>query len=430
MCSISLIVSGEIIQMYCATVHESDKISEKDKADALSKNVTLIGAKLPVGTKKVDFMDLDIHPASYYQSLCDLDVTHIIGHVPNLANGAINIRDMFCIPDDLADLDDSNDKEQVPENIDDIEHPEESDHSDDVEEDLPPKIVLFVHDLPRDDHGDTDHETLTRWLKEADTVISLGRGIYNEVEGELANVDEPPDHFEYIPDCPLDFLTIKGKVPTDNVPKATKQILLFTGERKDSIGQKIDFNLAVRSSLVAADQLEQQSNPEQSLRTQLVITTVHPSDKEAWEHQIKQLKEMDQERCLLQTKVQCIQDEKSLRSVLQRASLAIVPLKHSANVLGLEALMAAYASVPVLTSQNAGLAIILDGYHHLKSIVCDTTGNMQKDITIWSGNICRKIKNPMESHKEANEIRTKILMDTTTALSHIKFIETITGKTS
>ena len=373
-------------------------------------------------------MDLDIHPASYYQSLYDIDVTHIICHVPHLANGAINIRDMFCNTDDSDDLNDSDDAEEVPDDPeDDAEHPEDSDHSDDVEDLLPPKIVLFVHDLPRDDHGDTDQETLTRWLKEADTVISLGRGIYNEIERELGNIEEPPDHFEYIPDCPLKFLTVKPKVPADNIPKGMQQILLFTGERKKLIEQKIDFNLAVGSSLKAASELQLQSNNKQSLKTQLVVVTVHPTDKEAWEHEIKQLREVDAGRTLLQTNVKCIRDEDSLKDILQRASLAIVPLKHSANILGLEALLAAYASVPVLASTNSGLAVILDEYHHLKSIVDDTTGNLETDIDKWYGNICRKILKPMEARKEANEIRTKVLMDTTIALSHIKFIETITG---
>ncbi len=378
--------------MYCAIGEKNDQIPENDKTDAKRRNVTLIGATLPFGAKEVDLSCLDIYPAACYQELYELcsDVTHVIGHIPNLANGAINIRNMF----------------------EDFDNP-------------PPQVVLVVHDLPIDDDGDVDQEELTNWLSEADTVISIGHGVYNEIEAELGNIDDPPCHFEYIPDCPASFLAIKSKEPVDNIPKGMQQILLFTGERKELVEQKIDFNLAIQSTLKAAAQLQLQTNISQSLKTQLVIVTVHPSDKDAWESEIKEIKERDVIKSPLQTKVQCIQDEGALKNILQRASLAIVPLKSSANILGLEALFAAYASVPVLASSNAGLAFILDEYHHLRSIVDDPPGNQER----WAGSICQKILQPKEARKEANKIRLKILMNTTMALSHIKFIETITGKT-
>ena len=138
---------GKKIKITCAVVEEETNIKDDEREDAEKYKVKLQGAKQPRGPReKPNIKWLDSSAGTYYPDLVRKSkYDFIIGHIPYLANGPLNIRDLYS---------ESEDK---------------------------PKVILMIHDLPRTADGETDEDTLLEWLSEADVVFSVGK----EVEAEI-----------------------------------------------------------------------------------------------------------------------------------------------------------------------------------------------------------------------------------------------------
>ena len=131
------------IKITCAVVEE-DRVIKKDQIeDAEKYKVELRGAKQPRGpNKKPNVEWLDSNASTYYlDSIGEKSYDFIIGHVPYLANGPLNIRDFL--------------QKFFTESK--------------------PEVILMIHNLPKTLDGDTDEESLLEWLSEADVIFSVGR---------------------------------------------------------------------------------------------------------------------------------------------------------------------------------------------------------------------------------------------------------------
>ena len=109
--------------MHCALLKEENQITNEERQEAIRCNVkTLFGAKPPKGKKFINLDSMNCHPANYYGHMRDQceDVTHIISHVPDYLYAPFNIKESLFgrKPPDLA-----------------------------------PKIILVVHDLPKEFRG-------------------------------------------------------------------------------------------------------------------------------------------------------------------------------------------------------------------------------------------------------------------------------------
>ena len=83
---------GLKIHMTCAVLQEDGKINEADVKDAAKHNVKLRGVKLPRGIENIPTVEeINSMISTYYKHLAQTEKFHfIIGHIPYLADGALN----------------------------------------------------------------------------------------------------------------------------------------------------------------------------------------------------------------------------------------------------------------------------------------------------------------------------------------------------
>ncbi len=170
-----LISGHDKLKIHCAVIGEKESLSEQDLEDATKLNVSLVGACLPRGVHPNQAVPeiswLDLQTASYYRHLTKIGkVDFIIGHIPYLANGALNIRDLL------------------------------------LEKGQSPKVVLIAHSLPKTEKGVVDESLLTEWLNAAGLVLSVDCEIADKIGKYLEKLDKAqPPNKAYLPGNSMDL---------------------------------------------------------------------------------------------------------------------------------------------------------------------------------------------------------------------------------
>ncbi len=87
---------GKGVKIHCAVVEEEGKIPQKDREDSKKHSVSLVGAKTPLfHRKKPELAWLDEYSAKYYRYIAkEIRPDYVIGHVPYLAGGALDIKEL------------------------------------------------------------------------------------------------------------------------------------------------------------------------------------------------------------------------------------------------------------------------------------------------------------------------------------------------
>lgn len=138
--------------------------------------MTLGGVKLPRGIDKIPtWAEINGTATLHYHHLALTQTfDFIIGHIPYMANGTLNLKD-YC--KSLGTLS---------------------------------KAILFVHSLPRTRENDIHEEVLLEWLKDAEVVFSIGENVKSDIDLYIKCLKETerPVHKMYVPRCPADLLTI------------------------------------------------------------------------------------------------------------------------------------------------------------------------------------------------------------------------------
>ena len=244
---------GKKIKITCAVVEEEKNITGDQREEAAKYKVNLKGAKQPRGPRKQPNIEwLDNITAAYYLDLVrENPFDFIIGHVPYLANGPLNLRDL-C-------------PEAKPK----------------------PKVILMIHDFPRTTEGDIDDDTLLDWLSEADVVFSVGKEVEAEVFSAIASLppEVKPIHKLYIPSYPLELFNIHRANVKGNKVQGTQNITMMTGNRKDLEIGGIDFPVAVASISGASRHILEFDG----LKTNFVMMTDIKEDKAEWRKEFKEL---------------------------------------------------------------------------------------------------------------------------------------------
>ena len=370
------------IRMYYALLQEERSIQAVDRKDAEKFNVSLVGAEQPIGKKSpLDFDAMNIYAGSFYQHLdsqCK-DVTHIIGHVPRLSYAPVNFKKTLF-------------------------RKSEGDE---------PKIVLVIHDLPKDSDGNIVEDDAEELFSSANLLLSLGKQMYLAVEKILRTMNGKPTHMCYMPSPPVELLQIPIPESVNNHVQGLQNILL---NGSDFIN--INFDLAVKSTIKASDVIFQNATQKDhvSVALQVIKDPMCTKDlKTRFEH-IK--KEADARYKKLQFSQETVLNKLKMTKILQRSNLCIFPAINESTVLGLEALMAAYSGTPVLVSDSTGAAGVFDTLNLYSSIV-RTFGNLETDAEEWSNQIVNKLKDPKATTEEAREVRKTLLLDSAIPGSHL-----------
>ena len=384
---------GKKIKITCAVVEEEKNIKDDQREDANKYKVKLKGAKQPRGPKeRTNIKWLDNSTAAYYQDLVRGNrYDFIIGHVPYLANGPLNIRDFY---------------------------PESEDK---------PKVIFMIHDLPRTTDGNTDEDALVEWLSEANIVFSVGKEVEAEIISSIASLppEEKPVHKLYIPSYPLEFFNVRRDNVRDNKIRGTQNVTMMTVNKKDLEISGVDFPLAVAAVSGAAKHILEFDG----LKTNFNMITDIKEDKVGWRKEYKELtKGQEALGRVLNFQADSSDNFEKLKAQLRKSNLMILPWRLGSPLFGSETLSAIAAGVPVLLSNHSGMASVLEMIFQDDSVVREST--LDSDTEMWKKAILQKLLRSVDTQLKATRLREQLLLDTSIAQTHLNFIGTIVGKTS
>ena len=345
------------IKITCAVVEEEGKIKEDELRDAEKHGVQLRGAKQPRGTKKKPNMEwIDESTAKYYHHLLKGNTyDFVIGHSPHLANGCFNFRDICELQGN------------------------------------PPKIILIIHELPKNSDGDVDEDQLVDWLKKADVVFSIGQVLHAEVAPYITSMEpkDRPVHKMYIPSYPIELFNLQREIFKGNILEVTQNITMMTGEKQDLEINAPDFPLAVASTAAASEHISLTGGT----RTNLVMLTGKKEDTEQWKKNYQEVLDCNEIK-QKGLNFQCVAPEnmEQLKAQMRKSNLFLFPSKFNSLIFGTEALAAIAAGVPILVSRHAGVATLLGKMAEDEPVVDETDAEPKEET--WKERIFRKIVNP------------------------------------
>ena len=384
---------GKKIKITCAVVEDDGKIKDEDLIDARKLGVDLKGAKRPRSSKKgkkPKLLWLDENTGAYYLHLVqDNNYDFIIGHAPYLANGCLNLKDLY------------KDKKKSP------------------------TSVLMFHGFPEDEHEDIDADVLLDWLNEADVVFSIGKTVGDEILSYIAALEpeKRPIHKMYIPSYPLELFDLKP----DSVPgevRGTRNVSMMTGEIKNLDVNGLDFPLAVTATAAASDYIQFNDG----VKIKLSLLAASDEEKVKWKEQFEQVlgrQNLNDSGMSFQPEAPLTIDK--MKILMRMTHLFLLPLKQDSPLFGTEALSAIAAGVPVLISNRSGLASLLDTMIEDEPIV--GKNKLKVNAESWKERIIQKLVKSVESQETSKRLREQLLLDTSIAQSHLEFINIISGMT-
>ena len=389
---------AKTIKIICAFLEEEGKITEACHRDAEKHGVMLKGAKQPRGKRRKPEMSwLNEQAVLYYSHLVfKTKFDFIIGHIPYLADGSFNLRDL----------------------------------SREIHQGHSPKVILVAHALPLTSEGDVDEETLTDWLMESDLILSVGHSIQMKIDAQINTMEHPEKitHRLYLPGFPVEFFTVERRQDVDEV-KGEQSIVVMATERECLSLSGLDLELAVKTSTLASQYImfHEGSNLSKQISFNFKLIADKEDDKMSWEENLKGIKEKAQLNGRFPTlRVQVPADNSKLIPHLKRATVLLLPLRPESPLFGTEALVAMAAGVPILVSRNSGIVSYIHSKSLSEPIVWDHEGTT-KDVETWKERLIQKIINPHEALCTTRELKKMLLLDTNIASTHLDFIQTVAG---
>ena len=382
---------GKKIKITCVVVEEDGKIESYEKDDAEKYKVQLRGSKRPRGPRKKPNIEwLENNTATYYLDFVrENSFDFIIGHVPYLVNGALNLRDIYAATENK------------------------------------PKVILMIHDLPRTSDGDNDEESLLEWLSEADFVFSVGNEVKAEVLSSIVSLppEQQPIHKLYIPAFPLDFFNVcRSKVEGSKLQR-TQNITMMTGERKDLDVSGLDFPLAFASAFGASKHILNFDG----VRSNFELLIDNKDDKDLWKKEFKDfIQKQEHGGRSLNFYPDAPETLEKLKTHLRKSNLFILPLKPHSPLFGTEALTAVAAGVPILVSSHSGIASFFKTITQDESVVNESS--LESEEETWRDKIIQKLLRSEEAQGTAIRLRDQLLLDSSIAQSYIDFTKIVAGK--
>ena len=358
---------GMFIKITCAVLEEKGNISTDQTEDASNHKVQLVGYSRPLGDEgEPELRWLDKFVGTYYSDITNAGAYDFIIGHSPYLNNG-------CL------------------NLKDIF----------IKRGLDCTAILVVHYLPCNQIGEIDNENL-RELANSDVLISMEKSIQEELLRRVLPSDQRkiPEFKMYIPVFPVEHFQVSRQKTTES--GGQRKILTMTKERKSLKVDGLDLQLAVN----AITEANQRTNAGMTL-----TLLTEKDEKEVWKGE-------DAFQC------QVVPEVEDVNEYLKKGNLFLLPQKVSSPLFGSEALSAIAAGVPVLVSRHSPIGSLLLGMNANSSVVTKT------DVATWGNRISQKINNLDATETEANNLKDRLLLDTSIPSTHMDFINTITGMCS
>ena len=311
---------GTFIKVTCVVLEEDGKINRDQKEDASKMKVQLVGYSRPRGDRgEPELHWLDKSIATYYSDVAysrNVNYDFIIGHVPYLTNGCLNLKDIF------------------------------------VKRGVNCTVILVVHELPRDEDGAIDEDQL-RELSDADVLLFMKKSIHEELlRRDLFQEQESPlDCKMYFPVFPVELFRVQR---TES--GGSQKILMMTQEKKKLNVEGIDLTLTVKSIT--------ETNRKNDAGVTVILFTEETNESAEWADELK-------------GNISCevIPDVEDLKHQMRYCKLFLYPQKASSPLFGSEALSAIAAGVPVLVPGDSSVGSLLLEMNANSSVVSEADAN-------------------------------------------------------
>ena len=374
---------GQNVKLTCAILEKDGRIEQVQVDEAKTQNLTLKGAVQPMGVNMniSGIEQMNGLSASFYHNVFDQgSFDFIIGHAPLFSFGAINLKNLYK---DLY----------------------KGQHA--------PKVVLVIHELPRTNEGYLKRNRVRSWIKETDIVFSIGKTTKIELERFLFGKKK---HELYIPFYPLEDIQVQK---VDKIHH--KQITLMVG-KKEFEYNGIDLHLAINAAKAAGEMIHETCRKGETGGLHLVLVGEDATDEE---HLKTYFSDTEEKEGIFTFDVLTSLKPEDMKSCIIRSSVFLLPLKNNCSKFGLEALSAAAAGVPILVSENSGVAALLQEMGEGKYSVVKRQRYFDLDVQEWKNKIIEIFDNSQEVQDQNKLIRKTLLQNENIARTHLNFISAI-----
>ncbi len=241
--------NAERIHIIHAVMEEDSKIPAEERDEAEAQRIQLLGATFPRGRERLPVLEeIDIHCRDYFRAIGNMGITHVVGHIPHLANAALSMAEL--VVDKMG---------------------------------TPPIVTLAAHFLPvRETTREIDNEKLCDWLYHSDVVLSIGHDVFDKVtllidDLQISARDKPANQL-YLQGAPIEFFQWK---PNQNIK--LYKVLTLPSESQQAEARGYNYKLAVEAAAKALDFDEDDESRQ-------LFTTIGASDeeKEIWQEHFNQ----------------------------------------------------------------------------------------------------------------------------------------------
>ena len=370
--------NGQNVTITCAILENDGRIEQVQIDDANTHNLTLRGAVHPMG-ENVNISGIEQmngFSAAFYHHVFDKgSYDFIIGHAPLFPFGAVNLKNVY-------------------------------------KGNNTPKVVLVVHELPKTTEGYLKRNRGRSWIKETDIVFSIGKSAKTELERFLFG----KKHELYIPIYPLEDIQCQrvAKIPE----MYHKQITLMVG-KKELDYNGINLQLAIRAVKGAAEMIREKSSKG---GIHLVLIGEDAIDEE---HLKKLFSDSEEKEGIFTFDIVTTLKPEKMKSWITRSFVFLLPLKSNCSKFGLEALSAVVAGVPILVSENSGMATLLQEMEESSYSVVRRQRDFSLDVQAWKSKIVEIFFNWQNVQYQTERIRKTLLQNKNIARTHLNFISTI-----
>ena len=272
-----------------------------------------------------------------------------------------------------------------------------------------PKVVLFVHKLPKTTKGDLEKDILYSWIHGTDIFFSIGENVRNELDRFVRGMQ----HEMYIP---LGHWEIPRGLQSHETVRENKELIAMVVGNQDFVCDGLDVMLGVEAADKAVKNLQLHRDLGEKKRLGIVLFVEQAKNEQILKEEIgKRFPNV------LVT-ITHFASTTHIQSLLLKTSVFLLPLKKLYPQFGIEALSAATAGIPILVSGNSGIAELLRKLGESESVVTSS------DPNIWKDEIVQKMLCPELARKNASRLRQKLLQDGTLRKTHLRFISKITGE--